>query len=170
MQRLGSGSMNYCLVTNTTIMHCSLSTITPVGLDCSAGAAETKPKCKTSKMCQQFYNLNFKNLFYSFFHTGTWITCAKFTENQTKTVGLRIWKVWRHTANQQYNNLRWLQAELDQKSCYIFKLDNYSWFGYNLIAASCQKPTSSILKDKTRSCSHRQHSRLHVSWKPPCSC
>ena len=125
MQRLGSGSTSYCLVTNTTIMHCSLSTITPVGLDCSA-AAETKPKCKTSKMCQQFYNLNFKNLFYSFFHTGTWITCAKFTENQTKTVGLRIWKVWRHGFFFIKGYLTWLDLTHSQSTIFAGSKQNWT--------------------------------------------
>jgi len=58
-----------------------------------------------------------------FLRIGTQIMCAKFRENQTKTVGAIWQKVWRHThththtprhtdrqADTSINKFRWLQA------------------------------------------------------------
>jgi len=48
---------------------------------------------KIWKINQKVLKQNFKNLFRSFFPTSTLNVCAKFHENQRKTVeGLAVWK------------------------------------------------------------------------------
>ena len=123
--------------------------VRPVGLDNSAAAAaDTKYKCRISKICQKCYKQNFKNLFHSFLHIHTYITCAKFCENQRETVGaVVIWKsltTHRHlhvTANHLYYKLGCLQpAELKTHRLHVLACNtdsiNTSWCHRSSIGSS----------------------------------
>ena len=76
-------------------------------LHCCSAAAETKDKCKISKIRQKFLNQNFENMFHIFF--AYWHTFFTFRENKRKTVAggatSGVKKVFSHPGRQIIYNI-----------------------------------------------------------------